>query len=63
MNNHKQMAYDDIFFSSVLLGIGIFGLRGEHQYASSFMVVFGALWLGIRIYHLTHQKEVFGEDS
>lgn len=63
MNTSKRMMYDDIFFSIILIVAGAFGLSGEHPYASGFAILFGVLWLGIRLFHMTHQIEVFGEDA
>jgi hypothetical protein len=68
MNNNEQMAMDDVFFSIIVVAIGIyasvinwiesdwFGLFG-----TIILALFGCLWLGMRIYHLTHKDEVFGD--
>lgn len=63
MKPSKQAMHDDIFLSIILIVAGISGLSGEHPYGSGFAILFGALWLAIRLFHLTHQDEVFGNDN
>lgn len=65
---HIKMASDDMFFSFIMVAIGLYastlnwtesdwwGLLG-----TIFLTIFGLLWLGASIYHLTHKDEVFGE--
>lgn len=63
MRTSKKMMYDDIFISIVFIVVGIFGFSSEHPYDSVLSIVFGVLWLGIRLFHLTHQSEVLGDDA
>jgi hypothetical protein len=65
----EQMAYDDVFFSIVIIGIGLYGSRLnwiESDWwgltGTILMTGFGGLWLAARIYHLTHKDEVFGKE-
>ena len=63
----EKMAHNDIFFSLVILGMGIFfsyknwlesdwlGMAG-----TLLLALFGGLWFAARVYHLTHKDEVFG---
>jgi hypothetical protein len=62
----EQMAGDDIFFSTVLIGIGLYASNlnwNESDWLGLFgtimLTLFGVLWLGVRIYHLTYKDEVF----
>ena len=57
MNKHsKQMAIDDILFAIVLIVIG-FSSFPEQPLGGIIAIIFGALWLGIRIYHLIIFKD------
>lgn len=66
----EKMAHDDIFFSIVIIVIGMYGslLNWEESdwlglSGTVILIVFGGLWLGARIYHLTHKEEVFGSEE
>lgn len=57
MDKHsKQMAHDDVLFSAVLIVISIYDFT-NHPVAGTIMFIFGALWLGVRIYHLFFLKD------
>ena len=56
MKNSKQMMYDDLFFAPVCIWLGYFGITHDHTVAGVLLIFFGALWLSVRLYHLTHQK-------
>lgn len=71
MNNksiEERMATDDIFFSTVIVFIGIYASIENWQesdwiglFGTALLFLFGVLWLSIRIFHLTHKEEVFGQ--
>ena len=61
MTPSKRMMYDDLMLSPVLIAIGIFGLYDGQYFAGGVMLALGAIWFAIRLYHLTHQDEVFKE--
>ena len=63
----EQMAYDDVFVTVVLIGIGLFATRENWLesdwwglFGTVMLTLFSGLWLAARIYHLTHKDEVFG---
>lgn len=65
----EQMACDDLPISIGIIGIGIYASIinwNESDWFGFFgtivLTLFGMLWLGGRIYHLTHKDEVFGEE-
>lgn len=67
-NQHERMTHDDVFFSLVLLGMGLYfsyeawAAAEWGRFAGTVvMALFGGIWLAIRIYHLTHKDEVFGQ--
>lgn len=63
---HIQMAYDDVFFSTILIMIGLYITYKdwpEWNWNSVIVISIGTLWLGVRIYHLTHKDEVFRNES
>lgn len=63
----EQMAMDDLFFAAVFLLVG-FNVTFTNWVESDWwgfvggllIGSFAGLWLGIRIYHLTHKDKVFG---
>lgn len=64
----EKMAHDDVFFSLVLIGVGLYAshvnwLESDWWglFGTALLTAFGALWLSVRIYHLTHKEEVFGK--
>ena len=65
----EQMARDDLFFSSALIGAGVFATHKNWIeadwwgfFGTILLTIFGGLWLAARIYHLTHKDEVFGKE-
>lgn len=63
MRASKKMMYDDLAMAPFLAFVGIVGFRNEHPIGGAFLFLFACLWFGIRIYHFTHQDDVFGSDK
>jgi len=66
----KKAMTDDLFFSLVLLvmsivfGIDAWELSDWGRFGSCvFIGIFSGLWFAMRVYHFTHQDEVFGENN
>lgn len=64
-----KMANDDVPMSIILTLIGVYATHKNWVesdwwgFAGTILLtLFGLLWLGSRIYHLTHKDEVFGEE-
>lgn len=58
----KKAMYDDLFFAPCAIALGAMGCGNDHKIIGVFLIIFGVFWLSARVYHLTHQKEVFGDD-
>jgi len=69
MNPREQMAVDDLFFSAVLLAIGLYAsylnvIEGDWWglLGTTLLSAFAGLWLSARIYHLMHRDEILRDD-
>jgi hypothetical protein len=70
MSRNKQSMYDDLFFAPVFVVFGLIQFKAnwvESDWGGiigwSIALMFGGLWLFARIYHVTHQEEVFGPEE
>lgn len=67
---YEKAAIDDLFFSLVLMAIGLYATHKNWLESdwwgflgTALLTLFGGFWLAVRIYHLTHKDEVFGEED
>ena len=67
ISTNEKMATDDLFFSAVLIFIGIYASHINWDesdwlglFGTALLTIVGVLWLVVRVYHLRHKADVFG---
>jgi len=65
MNKHRQMMYDDLFFSGIGIIVSIVMMTDRNLDAfgvGSAILIFCLIWFGVRLYHFIHRDTFFPDE-